>query len=229
MVSVVARTAFAAGPRPRVIVPALLLLAACTGTEHAVFIPRDLPTVTPPPAQMDAAPPPADAAPDAGREDAGRDEDAGSIREPALDRDVTFDWKQTLPGQGTCREGSYVGSFTCSPPAQPGSSAPSPLSGQVAFTLGSVTEQQVLAITQGSVKDPIGIVFHADLRGALRCTDNRFDAYTENGVSLIGFDNFDAMLTGQFDDEALVIDGEFAMINDSGQTCDGQFHVSAAP
>ncbi len=149
---------------------------------------------------MDAAPPPADAAPEAGREDAGRDEDAGSIREPALDRDVTFDWKQTLPGQGTCREGSYVGSFTCSPPAQPGSSAPSPLSGQVAFTLGSVTEQQVLAITQGSVKDPIGIVFHADLRGALRCTDNRFDAYTENGVSLIGFDNFDAMLTGQFDD-----------------------------
>jgi hypothetical protein len=229
MVSVVARTAFAAGDRRRVIVPALLVLAACTGTEHAVFIPRDVPSVTPPAPHIDAAPPPADAAPEAGREDAGRDEDAGWIPEPELDPDVTFDWKQSLPGQGTCREGSYVGSFTCWPPAQPGSSAPSPLSGQVAFTLGSVTEQQVLAITQGSVKDPIGIVFNAELLGALRCTDNRFDAYTENGVSLIGFDNFDATLTGQFDDDALVIDGAFAMINDSGQTCDGQFHVSAAP
>jgi len=229
MVSVVVRTAFAAGYCRRVSVTALLLVAACTGTEHAVFIPREA-TVAPPPPRMDAAPPPADAGPEAGREDAGSDEDAGSIPEPDLDRDVTFDWKQTLPGQGTCREGSYVGSFTCSPPAEPGTSPPpSPLSGQVAFTLGSVSEQQVLAITHGSVKDPIGIVFNAELLGALRCTDNRFDAYTENGVSLIGFGTFDAILTGQFDDDALVIDGEFAMIDDSGQACDGEFHVSAAP
>jgi hypothetical protein len=229
MVQVVARTAFAAGRRRRAFVPALLLVAACAGTEHAVFIPFEPPSVIPP-APMDASPAPADTGPAPGREDAGSDEDAGPIPGPDLDPRVTFDWNETLPGQGTCREGSYVGSFTCSMPAEPGASAPpTPLSGQVAFTLGELSEQQVLSITRGSLKDPIGIVFHADLLGTLRCTDDEFDAHTENGVSLIGLDTFEATLAGHFDDDALVIDGEFVMVNAAGQPCNGEFHVSAAP
>lgn len=227
MVSVVARTALAAGPGRRAFVPALLLLAACTGTEHAVFIPLDLPNVIPP-SPMDATPPPADAGAASGRIDAGSDKDAGPIPEPDLDRNVTFEWNETLEGQGTCRGGSYVGSFTCSVPADPGALAPpAPLSGQVAFTLGDLTEQQVRSITQGSVKDPIGIVFNADLLGALNCTNDEFDAHTENGVSPFG--TFEATLAGHFDDDALVIDGEFVMVTDVGQSCNGEFHVSAAP
>src|SRR5688500_6402489 len=130
MVQVVERTAFAAGRSRRAFVPALLLVAACAGTEHAVFIPPDPPSVTPP-VPMDASPAPPDTGIAPGREDAGTDEDAGPIPGLDLDPTVTFEWNETLPGQVTCREGSYVGSFTCSMPADPGASAsPTPLSGQ---------------------------------------------------------------------------------------------------
>src|SRR6187402_3526545 len=72
---------------------ALLAVGACTGTEHTIFsaIPPP-PVVTPPPDRVaDAAPPPQ---PDGGAPeppDAG-DEDAGDLRNPDLDPNVTFTW-----------------------------------------------------------------------------------------------------------------------------------------
>jgi hypothetical protein len=208
---------------------AWLLLAACSGTEHPVFIPFGPVVTSPSPAGMSADPAPLDAGSTAGQ--GGKVEgDAGAIPDPDLDRTVRFDWQETLPGQGTCRAGNYVGSFTCEMPAEPGiSAAPPPLSGQVDFTLGSLSEQQVLSITNGSVKDPIGIVFSADLLGSLRCLDDTFEAHTENGVSLIGFGTFEATLTGRFDENRLVIDGKFVLVNETGQPCTGEFHVSAVP
>jgi hypothetical protein len=229
MVSDVAARVLAGRTAGRSFAVPLLLLAACSGTEHVVFIPFERSVDTPPQVAVDAGSPPVDkdpvmVQPDAqvANEDGGQDLD--------LDRGITFEWEQSLPGQGTCREGSYAGSFTCQVSVDPEDSLPPPpLAGQVAFTLGSLSEQQVLSITQGSVKDPIGIVFGADLVGSLHCAEHEFTAYAENGVSLIGFGTFEATLVGRFDDEALVIDGDFALVNDTGQPCVGRFHVSAAP
>jgi hypothetical protein len=227
MVSVVARNAFAGRCLHRALAPAWLLLAACGGTEHPVFIPFEPAVTNPASAGMDAAPAPFDAGP---LPDADADSDANAVPDPDLDRDVRFDWKQTLPGQGTCRAGNYVGSFTCEMQPEPGIGvAPPPLFGQVAFTLGPLSEQQALSITDGSIKDPIGIVFTADLLGQLRCADDEFEAHTENGMSLIGFGTFEATLAGRFDDDALVIDGEFVLVSDTDPPCTGEFHVSAAP
>jgi hypothetical protein len=232
MAWVVARIGSTAGWL-RALAAGWLLTVGCSGTEHAVFTPFK-PTVVNPPPVGEAGHPGlvTDAGSDMEPElpDADLpDEDAGPAPDPGLDRRVRFDWKETLPGKGTCREGRYVGSFTCTlPPTGDAGTESAPLSGQVAFTLAAVSEEQVLLISTGSVKDPIGIVFSADLVGSLRCTDNVFEAYTEDG-SVIGLGTFEAMLTGRFDPDELVIDGEFGLIDDSGQPCDGEFHVSAAP
>lgn len=233
MAWVVARTGCTAGRLPVLAAAAgWLLAAACSGTEHAVFIPFTPPVVNPPSVGEAGHPGPmTDAGSDMEPElpDAELpDEDAGTEPDPDLDRSVRFDWQETLPGKGTCREGRYVGSFTCTMPEGDAGTPSAPLSGQVVFTLAAVSEEQVLLISAGSVKDPIGIVFSADLVGSLRCTDNVFEAYTEDG-SVIGLGTFEAALMGRFDPDELIIDGEFGLIDDSGQPCNGEFHVSAAP
>jgi hypothetical protein len=229
MLPVVARTACAAGPGRCVIVAGLLAVAACEGTEHVVFVPIKA-SVEPAPTRMDAGTPevdaaePEDAARDAGVTDADvddPDDDAG------LDpRTVTFEWKETLPGQGTCRAGQYVGSFTCVDQTAP----PMEWSGQVIFTLGTSSEQQVLSVIDGSgsVKDPLGIAV-APLFGSLRCVDKRFEGKTMGGSLLVSFGGIEATLAGAFDDQSLVIEGDFLMTNAAGASCVGIFHVSAAP
>jgi hypothetical protein len=234
MVSVVARTASAAGLGRGLIVAGLLAVAGCQGTEHVVFLPIK-PTVTvPPPPRMDAgttevdAAEPEDAAPDAADAEAGDpDEDAGP---DDLDRTVTFEWKETLPGQGTCKAGQYVGSFTCVVPPDPSVPAMAfELWGQVVFTLGTSSEQQVLAVIDGGLKDPLGFET-ARLSGSLRCVDKQFEGQT-TGAGMLWFQwsAFEATLGGQFDDQSLVIEGPFLMTNPAGARCQGTFHVSAAP
>ena len=227
MVSAVARTASASGRRSGLFAAGLLAIAGCTGTEHAVFLPVDL-TVAPP-MPMDAAVEPVDSTvpvvPDAAPED---DEDAATPPDPDLDRNVSFEWNETLPGQGTCHAGQYVGSFTCMISADGGVVSASELSGQVVFTLGTSSEQQVLSITEGAIKDSFGFNT-ADLTGSLRCTDRTFEAQTVGGMVWFPFSAYEATLAGAFDDQALMIEGQFTMTNQVGETCVGDFHVSAAP
>src|SRR5262245_8079864 len=151
-----------------------MVLAACTGTEHPVFFPIEPVVTAPPPAMdggrrpppmMDPPPPPADA---------GTDPDGQVTPGPRRDPNVTFTWTQTLPGQGTCRQGQYIGQFTCVTDADAASSLfPLPPSGQLAFTLEGAVEEQVLSITEGSVKDEFGLFFIGSLRGSLQCIDKQ--------------------------------------------------------
>ena len=209
-----------------------MMLVACTGTEHPIFLPIE-PFV--------AAPAPT---PDAGRPeppvledppaalDAGPDLDAGANPDPPLDRTVKFAWTETLPGKGTCRQGQYIGRFTCVTDADAASSLfPLPPSGQLVFTLEGSVEEQILSITEGSVKDEFGLFFIGGLRGTLQCTDKQFQAVSVEGISysLFGTSTFEATLEGEFDDQSLVIEGDFTMVDPEGQRCSGTFEVGAAP
>lgn len=211
---------------------ALLGLWACTGTEHIVFSPIDeLPPVVAPGMAGAGPSPSTDAGSIPDPPDAASDGDPANVPDPELDPGITFDWAETLPGQGTCKSGSYAGSFTCSmPPPEPGAiGPPPPLAGQVVFTLGDLSEEQELAVVEGSIKDAVafGLVFSSAMRGSLACRDERFTAQSVDGM--IAFGTFEATLDGAFDDQALAIDGDFVMVDQAGQRCEGTFHVSASP
>jgi hypothetical protein len=218
----------------------LLLAGACTGTEHAVFL--QLPTrstVVSQPVHADAAPPSADA----GRRDAGShrvrqiEDDAGSGPDPGLDPNAVFAWKQSLPGQGTCKAGRYVGTFVCTIAGPDVANPPPMLSGAVTFTLVGSAEEQVLSITQGRVAGPL--FFSPGMTGKLDCIAKHFGATSLNGT-LLAQDpqnptatmvllGFNASLDGAFDDQALVIAGSYMMVNDQGQSCNGTFRASTTP
>jgi hypothetical protein len=220
------------------IVPALPFLAAllaCTGTEHSVFqLGAVKPPVSPPVARADAAVAPADAGnrprkPRPPEDDAGPGTPSTPITpvgpDPGLDPTVMFGWKQSLPGQGTCKAGRYVGSFTCTVDPRAPDAGPTfgvkTLSGAVTFTLMGSPEEQVLTIAMGSLS---GTFFGGSLVGKLECIAKRFTGMTQDGIPA-----FDAKLMGDFDDQSLVIEGSLMMMNMLGQTCEGTFRVSAAP
>jgi hypothetical protein len=204
-----------------------LWVAACTGTEHIVF--RAIDPGVASPDMRDVGPRPSEPPIDAGApaEDAGppRD-DAGVIDDPQLDPDVTFDWRESLPGQGTCKAGGYAGAFVCIiPPPHAGGLAPPPVAGQLSFRLGELNEDQLLPVTEGSM---IGLFFNAAVQGSLRCEDYQFDAQGIDGA-IFPWGGFEAELHGTFDPQVLVIAGEFVRMTDSGERCEGEFHVSASP
>ncbi len=216
----------------------LLLLAAgaCSGTEHAVFdLGVPISSVNPPQTHADAGtePPPPDAGPPP--EEPSPDEDAGVGPDPGLDPTVVFDWQESLPGQGTCKAGLYVGSFTCTVQVDGGTDSQPIYFGAVSFTLDGSPEEQLLSITDGKLSGPL---FGGDLSGQLDCLTKHFTGKTVNGMAIIGqaaqsppglFPSFDADLDGSFDDQALVIEGTIKMVNDAGQTCEGRFRASATP
>jgi hypothetical protein len=228
---------------------ALLLLsgagAGCKGSQHALFaqiVPK-LGTVEPihlPDAGSvihDAAAMPMVKPIDAGARPRPRDEEDAGGPDPGLDPTVMFVWTETLPGQGTCRAGRYAGSFDCTVDETDFVGLPLSVSGQVAFSLEGSPEAQLLMITQGSIA---GAVFSSGMMGSLDCLDQRLLARTVNGQALqiggdaqnpffLSFPTFDAALLGDFDDQALVIEGTFNMVNQAKQTCSGTFRVSAAP
>jgi hypothetical protein len=231
-----------AGARLAVTALWLLHAVACEGTKSALFAPL---------APQSKVIPPKATTPDAGGHhvqmmmDAGRsmlpppapppaEDDAGSVRDPDLDANVTFIWTETLPGQGTCRAGVYSGSFECDSTDALG--IPFSLSGQIAFTLSGSSEQQHLMISDGSIS---GALLLSGLDGQLDCIQNHFQATSTEGHSLsigdpnspfaLTFPTFNASLQGEYDKQALVISGTFSMVNDSGAMCTGTFRVSAAP
>jgi hypothetical protein len=212
----------------------LLVAGACTGTEHAVFepLPSRPHSVDPPPAQPDGGDPPDARLPPI----ISASTDAGDAPDPGLDPTVVFEWKHSLPGQGTCRAGRYAGSFECTMQG-PGIGEPAAmLSGAVSFTLTGSPEEPVLSISDGQIS---GAFFSSGMSGKLDCIGKQFSGMAVDGKALLGqgtqsplpalFPRFDAELDGHFDDQALVIDGLFAMTNDSAQMCRGTFHASVTP
>jgi hypothetical protein len=220
----------------------LWLCGACSGTEHAVFQ-LGVPSVAPPAPRFDAGPPPRDAALPPAKLPVVPviEDDAGGVTrhrigpDPGLDPTVTFAWKESLPGQGTCKAGRYVGSFTCTVEGK-GVPDPAPtLSGAVTFTLSGSPEEQLLSIMEGSISGPL---YGGGLDGKLDCLAKHFAAMSVDGTAIVGqgkqnvlalFPAFNATLDGVFDDQALVISGSLMMVNDAGQMCRGQFHASATP
>jgi hypothetical protein len=230
-----------AGIWPGVLVLAVVAVTACEGTKHAIFEPLTKASVGGPtkPATPDAGrAPPVDAGhgiqPHRQHPDA-MDDDAGASSDPDLDPNVTFVWTESLPGQGTCRAGVYAGSLDCQFP-NPLGGLPFPLSGQIAFTLDGSTEEQHLSITEGSIS---GALFMSGMTGELDCIANHFQAAAVDGQSVtigdqtnpfaLAFPTFNASLQGEYDNQALVIAGKFAMVNEAGDMCSGTFRVSAAP
>jgi hypothetical protein len=217
---------------------------ACTGSEHQIFQPSAA-------LRSEDVAAPADSAGNDNRDDTGAGAepmpDAGDpaaqdvpleYLEPILDPNVKFEWTETLPGRGTCRAGTYVGSFSCVTNTFP----PLPIDGKLAFTLEGSSEEQLLRITEGRISDLGDVLFSAELDGELRCLEHSFSAVTVNGMAVdwaapqvIGqpfvptFRSFDTTIEGNFDDQALVISGDWLMVNDTGDLCDGQFSTTAAP
>ncbi|MFI5054014.1 MAG: hypothetical protein ACHQDE_06595 [Acidimicrobiia bacterium] len=219
---------------------AVAVLAACTGTEHSVFqLGRVKPPVSAPANHPDAAIAPVDAG-TVKRRIRIPDDDAGpGGPDPGLDPTVVFGWKESLPGQGTCKAGKYVGSFTCDVEGRVPDAGPvggvKTLSGAVTFTLTGSPEEQVLTIAMGSLSGPF---FGGSLTGKLDCIAKSFTGMTQDGTALLGqgmqgpvmlFPGFDAKLTGDFDDQSLVIEGTLMMMNMLGQSCHGTFRASVVP
>jgi hypothetical protein len=227
---------------------ALLWVAGCTGTEHALFANIDPPPVVPPPTGgrpgMDAgggAGTGADAAeiPREIMDAAVHLPDAGS----ELDPDVKFVWKETLPGKGTCREGLYLGQFSCEPPADaPLGERIAPFSGQVIFTLERLSREQAQLEIKGGKLDAdwLGLILGGvSVDGTLLCSAGyQFDAITAPNADgsdpwspVLG--SFRAKLSGSLDEQKLIISGTFELEahldTDQPMRCDGTFEANAAP
>ena len=209
------------------------VLSGCAGTERplfeAVVAATDPPPEVTPPVQVDAGPPGMEMRtlplPVATPQD---DEDAGPRPDPGLDPTAEFPWTESLPRAGTCRSGRYAGAFEC---VLEGELTGLPLSaaGEVAFTLTGSAEQQILTVEEGSLVGPL--ISASTITGKLDCTTDTFEGLSEDGVAGNPFfpGPFASFLGGEFDDQALSITGNFAMVNEQGQTCTGMFSVSIAP
>ena len=225
---------------------------ACDGSSHSIFssLPQpdlgssDGASATP----MVRGSGGARAGGDGGSADFAQALDGGlPVLEESLDPSVRFEWKQTLPGQGTCKQGVYAGSFNCAieflfPPVT--------LVGTIVFTLTGSAEQQRLEIAEGAVSDSPQTTFipgwtgkfSAGMIGELDCLSQRFTAETTAGTAVVytavpAVDGttpeisrtFETTLNGNFDDQALTIDGDWSMTNNVGESCVGDFRVNATP
>jgi hypothetical protein len=218
----------------------LVLASACTTTERAIFepiAPREPMFVSAPPIERPRKARSVD-------EDAGgyvvpviRDEDAGMGPDPGLDPSAVFSWTESLPGQGTCKAGRYVGKFTCTIYDSGNPDPQDTLSGSIFVTLVGSPEEPIRTIKPGQISGPF---FASGISGMLDCSKQAFTAMTLGGRALLAdagqgmaaptlFPTFGATLDGHFDSHTLVIEGSFKMVNDTGQTCDGDFRVSATP
>ena len=201
-----------------------LWVSACTGAPHQLFEPNAGPPVAdvrPIPGAVDAGSKTPDSAAVPKPRDAGPD---GAVAvspkpDPDLDPMVQFVWTETVPGQGTCKAGTYVGSFTCT------SADGKVVTGQVLITLAGSPEEQRLKVSAGAVKDLTGALFNSGMSGMLDCQTRHFSGLTVNGTSPFG--PFAATLEADYNDRDLSIEGKLVMQNAAKETCDGTFRVSA--
>lgn len=216
---------------------ALLALCSCRGTEHRLFG-EITPTVVEQPLR-DAGPPPVEEAGAGGGVGPVIDPtlDAGPLPDPDLDPSIGFPWTETLPGRGTCREGLYIGRFSCEIVGEAARLQDIFIggTGQIVFTLRGSEEEQVLTITGGMLTDDLfpGFLNGAMLSGELDCLNGqRLQAYPTGDSPLLKM--FEpTVLTGWLNAE-LVISGGFQVYSNAGPNnartrweCD--FEASAAP
>jgi hypothetical protein len=207
----------------------IVFLAGCGVTEGRIFLGGDVAGSDVP--GVDAGGPT-----DAGPRDAGFA--VLDAEGPPPYPDATFDWVESLPGQGTCRRGRYVGSFGC---LVSGGVVPIELEGQITFTLTGSEEEQTLHVVQGTVSDSTGI-FEATLGGKLDCTQEVFTGETSDGVAYAlptevtpvemqgpPLFRFAASFVARFDDQTLSMAGTWTMVNDVGGGCGGLWRAAAVP
>lgn len=154
--------------------------------------------------------------------------------DPYLDPDVHFTWKETVPGQGGCQAGIYVGRFKCRQ-----GMLLFPVEGNVRFTLAGSEEAQVLTIVDGDVSGfssmLTGELMHGDLTGTLDCVSDDFAAQTQNGEvfaapfsgSLFPFlkgGAFAGTMDGSIDKSNAMISGAWSM--SGALSCTGDFSAA---
>jgi hypothetical protein len=213
--------------RPLALLLTLACSAGCSGTEQAIFE-----RVSPDPGASGAAPGGGRGAPHNVPE-----RDGGLTAQPELDPSVTFDWNETLPGQGTCKTGVYNGVFSCG--LKNGNLLTSFLSAQgtVTLRLGASTERSQLPV-EGELGGPL---FGGSLLGSLDCGTDAMSAQIGDGRAIeldglmgatdafVNFSTFTATLQGTLDRVALVIAGDFVMTSNDGQRCAGRFSANVSP
>lgn len=145
-----------------------------------------------------------------------------------LDPDVKFDWTETLPGQGKCGPGTYVGSFSCSNDGRP---AP-PIVGQLTIVVEDSGENETTLLVSGKLTDALAFdLFTGTIVGSLDCTQNKLEAFTIDGmVNDLLMSMFDTTFVGTYDPETLEILGEIVISSrsDPPDVCHGAFQVGAS-
>jgi len=206
---------------------ALSCSGACSGSEQAIFA-----RVSPDPGTPNTAPTGGRAAPHNVPE-----RDGGLTAQPELDPGVTFEWSETLPGQGTCNTGVYTGVFSCD--LKNANLLASFLSAQgtVTLRLGASTERSQLPV-EGELGGPL---FGGSVLGSLDCATDSLSAQVRDGSAIeidglrgatdvpIDFSSFTATLEGMLDRAALVIAGDFIMTSNDGEKCAGRFSANVSP
>jgi hypothetical protein len=148
-----------------------------------------------------------------------------------LDPDLKFDWKETLPGMGTCQAGSYTGTFTCM-------YGDLPVSGPITLVFTKSADGEFLDLSHGELMgtamDFIG--FSCTLDGRLDCATLTFQASAENGMygfgdpSVLPFGMFDGMLTGMLDTQTLTLSGDWDLgTTGDTQRCTGPWTAQLTP
>lgn len=184
------------------------------------------PTQTAPPAASSSAPVPEGGAVPL----SGPASDAG-LQVPAYDPSVAFEWPETVPNQGECKAGVYVGQFNCqyadpTNPAQP----PIDVAGPVNFTLQESANGEFLEIADGHLDGSAFILlpFTADLTGNLDCSTNAFSAQAVNGFSPAT--TFTGTLDGTLDRSTQTLSGTWSMLPDTvSGSCDGPWSAVRQP
>jgi hypothetical protein len=206
--------------------------AACTGSENQVF------TRLKGPVQLPVAGQGADAGPaaDGGGEPLDGD-DSGVVVVPLYrDPDAQFVWTETPLGHAdACEPGAYTGSFSCTFD-EPGDHTM--LLGSIDATLGSATASKTLEVDSGRIRGFVNgtaPAFSSALEGQVSCSDASFEAGSKSSVLLVLSNDgqLDAMtvdvkLTGDFDAEALVLEGDVLLTTSEGWKCTGSFRAQLA-
>jgi hypothetical protein len=126
------------------------------------------------------------------------------------DPGVKFDWPETTPMGGSCRPGTYSGTFECA--VDYGLLGKMPWSGVVTFTLAASSSGEFLEIKNGTLQVNAigGPPLMADLSGKLDCSTNEFHASTMNGAF------FSGILEGHLDRLTETLTGTWTLSADLG-------------
>jgi hypothetical protein len=157
------------------------------------------------------------------------------------DPNVTFEWTATLPGEGDCLPGRYMGTFSCEYYFMATDPAPlAVVTGPVAITLEESQDGEFLEITDGKLEGVAQLIFgfRAELQGRLECATKRLDATAVNGQygfgdpAVLPLGTFQGALGGLLDPVAGMLDGDWDLsvaAGGAGGFCKGPWQANWAP